>query len=76
MPEDTSILLGNNIEHLGREILIAAVLQWFEKGRLSQGQAATVLGINRGAFFDLLDEHHISPVQMSLSELEEDFGRA
>jgi hypothetical protein len=27
------------------------------------------------AFFDLLDEHHLSPVQMSLADLEEDFRR-
>jgi len=47
--------------------------RWFEEGRLSQGQAATVLGMKRGAFFDLLDERHLSPVQKSLTDLEEDF---
>jgi len=75
LPEEASLLLGDEVEHLGREILTAAVLRWFEEGRLSQGQAATVLGMKRGAFFDLLDERHLSPVQMSLTDLEEDFRR-
>ncbi len=75
VPEEAPLLLGDEVEHLGREILTAAVLRWFEEGRLSQGQAATLLGIKRGAFFDLLDHHHVSPVQMSLKDLEEDFRR-
>jgi len=29
--------------------------------------------MKRGAFFDLLDERHLSPVQKSLTDLEEDF---
>jgi predicted HTH domain antitoxin len=51
----------------------AAVLRWFEEGRLSQGQAATLLGLTRGEFFDLLISHRVSPVQMSVGDLEQDF---
>jgi hypothetical protein len=31
--------------------------------------------MKRGEFFDLLDQHHVSPVQMSVADLEEDFRR-
>lgn len=56
-------------------MLIAAVLRWFEEGRRSQGQAATTLGLKRGEFLDLLYEHRVSPVQMSVADLEKDFQR-
>jgi len=60
-------------ERLSREVLEAVILRWFEEGRLSQGQVATALGLPRGDFFGLLHDRHISPVQMTVAELEEDF---
>ncbi len=75
VPEDAARLLGAPAEHFGREMLIAAVLRWFQEGRLSQGQAATMLSLKRGEFFDVLYEHRVSPVQMSSEDLEEDFRR-
>ena len=39
------------------------------------GQAATVLGLKRGEFLDLLYEHRVSPVRMSVADLEKDFQR-
>lgn len=60
-------------DQLPQELRQAAVLHWFEEGRVSQGQAATLLGITRGEFFDLLSAHRISPVQMTTSDLDEDF---
>jgi predicted HTH domain antitoxin len=75
VPEDAVKMFGEDSARYGREMLVAAVLRWFEEGRLSQGQAAEMLGLKRGEFFDLLYEHHVSPVQMSLDDLEEDFRR-
>lgn len=75
VPEDALELLADDSSRFGREMFEAAVLRWFEEGRLSQGQAATMLGLKRGEFFDLLHAHHVSPVQMSVADLEADFGR-
>lgn len=75
VPEESVNLLGKDAAQFGHEMLVAAVLRWFEEGRLSQGQAAEMLGLRRGQFFDLLYEHKISPVQMSKEDLEEDFRR-
>lgn len=75
VPDDTMQVLGEDATRFGREMFVAAVLRWFEEGRLSQGQAAELLGMKRGEFFDLLQEHRVSPVQMSVEELEEDFRR-
>ncbi len=76
VPEESLEVLGGDAAKFGREMLVAAVLRWFEEGRLSQGQAAEMLELKRGEFFDLLYAHHISPVQMSVEDLEKDFQRA
>jgi predicted HTH domain antitoxin len=75
VPEDAAHLLGEQEGQIGREMVVAAVLRWFEEGRLSQGQAAAMLAMKRGDFFDLLYQHRVSPVQMSVEDLEEDFRR-
>lgn len=75
VPEESLQVLGEDAAQFGREMLVAAVLRWFEEGRLSQGQAAEMLGMKRGEFFDLLYEHKVSPVQISVKDLEEDFRR-
>ena len=58
-----------------REMFETAVVKWFDEGLLSQGQSAEMLGISRGEFFDLLYRHKVSPIQMSVEDLEEDFRR-
>jgi predicted HTH domain antitoxin len=75
VPDDALGLLGQEAAQFGREMLVAAVLRWFEEGRLSQGQAAGLLSMKRGEFFDLLYQHRVSPVQMSVEDLEKDFQR-
>ena len=76
LPEEATRAINVRPEDLPHEVREAAVLRWFEDGRLSQGQAATALGLQRGEFFDLLAAHRISPVQMTAKDLEDEFGRA
>ena len=68
VPEEAIRLFGGN--RFGAEMLEAAAVRWFEEGRLSQGQAAHLLGLTRGEFFDVLERHHVSPVQLDETELE------
>ena len=75
VPDDAVGLLGEEVAQFGREMLVAAVLRWFEEGRLSQGQAAAMLDMKRGEFFDVLYQHRVSPVQMSMEDVERDFRR-
>jgi predicted HTH domain antitoxin len=72
VPDESLEVLGEDAAKFGREMLVVAVLRWFEEGRLSQGQSAEMLGLKRGAFLDLLYEHRISPVQISVEDLEKD----
>ncbi len=75
VPEHATELFGGDDARFSREMFEAAVLRWFEDGRLSQGQAAEMLGLKRGEFFNLLYEHRISPVQMTVEDLDKDFQR-
>jgi predicted HTH domain antitoxin len=75
VPDDATNMFGGDAARFGREMYEAAVLLWFEESKLSQGQAAELLGMNRGEFFDLLHTHQISPIQMSIGDLEQDFQR-
>ena len=76
LPEEAARAIEVGPEDLPHELREAAVLHWFEQGRLSQGQAAAALGLQRGGFFDLLAAHRVSPVQMTLEELDDEFRRS
>ena len=58
----------------GRSILTAAVVKWFELGKVSQGKAAEILGISRASFLDVLADFQVSAWQYSESELNEELG--
>lgn len=75
LPEEAARAMNIRVEDLPGELREAAVLRWFEEGRLSQGQAASALEIRRGEFFDLLARHGISPVQLNPGELDDEFRR-
>jgi hypothetical protein len=68
LPEEAARAIDCRPEDLPGAIREAAVLRWFEEGRLSQGQAAAALGLKRGRFFDLLAKHRVSPVQITSEE--------
>jgi predicted HTH domain antitoxin len=72
-PQEATQVLRLRPEQFAQELRVAAVLRWFEEGRVSQGQAAALLRISRGEFFDLLNARRVSPVQMSTADLEHDF---
>jgi predicted HTH domain antitoxin len=73
LPEEATQVLHLRPDQLPQQLREAAVLRWFEEGRVSQGQAAALIGISRGEFFDLLNARRVSPVQMSTADLEQDF---
>jgi len=75
LPEEATRAINVRPADLPRELRVAAVLRWFEEGRLSQGQAAAALSLTRGDFFDLLAAHRVSPVQMTAEDLDHDFRR-
>jgi predicted HTH domain antitoxin len=75
VPEQAMRMFDGDESRFSREMFEAAVVKWFDEGLLSQGQASEMLGILRGEFFDLLYRHKVSPIQMTVEDLEEDFQR-
>ena len=53
------------------QLKVDAVCKLFTAGRLSSGYAASLLGITRRAFFDLLQQHHLPVVHYT----EDDFAQ-
>lgn len=72
IPESAFPVLGKNQNDLGRQLLTAAVVKWFELGELSQGKAAEILGLSRAELLDILSEYRVSVWQYSVNDLEEE----
>ena len=57
-----------------REMRLAAAIQWYAEGRISQGKAAEIVGLNRTACIDALSQARVSPFQFSAASVREDFS--
>lgn len=58
-PADLSFTLNIEEKDLSREIKRLALIKLFEMGRITSGKAASILGISRIAFFDLLAMYNV-----------------
>lgn len=74
LPETAFLSLGKNSKDLGREILIAAVVKWFELGSISQGKAAEILGLSRAEFLEVLSDYRVSAWQYTKEDLDEELN--
>ncbi len=57
-------------EELAREMLLAACIQWYSQGLLSQSKASEVTGLSRMEFLHELSRRKISISEVSPVELE------
>jgi predicted HTH domain antitoxin len=76
VPEHAVKMFGGNEVSFGREMYEAAVVQWYDEGRISSGKGAEWLGIPRSEFLDLLFRHNVSPFQYTPEELAEELKGA
>ena len=60
---------------VGDSILTAAVVKWYELGRVSQGKAAEILELSRSEFLDLLTTYRVSAWQYTGSEIDEEIAQ-
>ncbi len=72
VPEHAVEMFGGNDVSFGREVYEAAVVQWYDEGRVSSGKGAELLNISRAAFLDLLLRHNVTPFQYTPEELAEE----
>lgn len=67
--EDALRLFGEDGRRFSREMYEAAVVKWYDEGRVSSGKGAELLGISRAEFLDLLFRHQVSAFQYTPEEL-------
>jgi predicted HTH domain antitoxin len=75
LPESAFSALRITPDEFAQELLIAAVVKWYEVGMISQSKAAEIAGISRQAFLLALDRFGVSPFQTTLEELTEEVSR-
>ena len=76
IPEGAFSALRLDPPGLAREMRLTAAIQWYAQGRISQGKAAEILGLNRAAFLNDLSQARVSPFQFSAESLREDLADA
>ena len=57
-------------------VRLAAALEWYRRGMISQGRAAEVAGVTRADFIDALAARQIPVVQMDPEDLDRERGDA
>lgn len=74
LPEVAFSTMRMDHMEMAMEMRNAALVKWYEMGRISQGRAAEILGLSRRAFIDLLGRYQVSPFQYTPDELMHEFG--
>lgn len=65
---------GLRISPFELNMLLAAKL--FDEGLISSGQGATMVGLSKHAFIELLGKYKVSIFQYDINEIEEDIANA
>jgi predicted HTH domain antitoxin len=58
------------------EVIMAAASKLFEKGRISSGQAAEMVGVSKRTFLEMLSAYGVSIFKLDESELDIDIKNA
>lgn len=75
VPPSAFSALRKSPEEFGREMRLAAAVQWYSQGLLSQGKAAEIADLPRAAFLAELHRLRIPAVQITPEELREEIRR-
>ena len=75
LPDDLLNLLARTPRELAKEMRLAAAIEWYREGRVSQGHAALIAGLNRVEFLDELFRARVPACQVTVDELMEEVDR-
>lgn len=71
-----TITIPNTVDLDDKEALMVIATRLYEKGKLSLGQAAELVGLSKRAFMEILGTYGVSVFNYSASELDRDVENA
>jgi predicted HTH domain antitoxin len=75
LPEAVHAVLHCAPEKLNRELRLAAAVQWYQQGRVSQEWAATIAGLDRTDFLLALARMGKDSFQVDFDDLDRELAR-
>ena len=75
-PDDILQTLSETPEQFAEQGRMLIAVKLFELGRLSSGQAARFVGMERVVFLDALKSYQVSAINLSSEELAKDISNA
>lgn len=69
IPEEMTKLGGGTDEQLGEAMRLATAILRYQQGKISQGKAAEIAGMNRVLFLKTLHQAHVEAIQVTEEEL-------
>ena len=69
LPEDVFLALRKSPGEVARDVRVAAAVEWYAEGLVSQGKAAELAGLSRPDFLDELAKRKVPVIQMTVEEL-------
>ena len=72
LPDDACTPFAETPEAFARELRLAAAIEWYREGRVSQGRGSKIAGLNRWEFMLALSQAKVDPMQGVADELTEE----
>jgi predicted HTH domain antitoxin len=76
IPDDVFATLRKSPADIARDLRVAAAVEWYAEGLVSQGRASELAGISRIEFFDELAKRKVPVIQMTVEDLMTELGSA
>lgn len=76
LPAEVLTTFAGTPEAFARELRLAAAIEWYREGRVSQGKGAEIAGLNRIDFLDALFRAKVPACQVTVDELMEEVESA
>jgi len=75
IPDSLSLAVAESEEDLPRAFRLAAAIQWYSQGLISQGKGAELAGLTRAEFLRALSDAKVDALQVTREELRAEVER-
>ena len=75
VPDNLSGAVAESDDDLPRAVLLAAAIQWYSQGLISQGKGAELARLTRAGFLQALSDAKVDALQVTPEELKAELER-